>query len=276
MKRIIIILIAMCGLFSSLFLGAKCREHEPIPETTCVTDIPAEVEFIVMYTQPWKPRTKAQKLAYGEDRTYAPYVIRYENNEHLAILQDESRSTKKQIRNVPASRIQFQGFEIDHIGNERDDFVAQRAAAAIGNLPGHDYAKRDSPVYYYKRVNLCKISGLTYNSFENWVDKSLSTELPAGIEAFCFNLYEDGDGKWSVEIIGAASFDENDEDWACDEIFDTRMTPLRWESKKSWEDILSSTTEMLKEYLEKGKYAPLLRSKKGVGIGFVDGNVQLV
>ena len=152
MKRIIIILIAMCGLFSSLFLGAKCRDQKPIPETTSVTDIPSEVEYIVVYTQPWKARTKAQKLIYGEDYTYAPYVIRYENNEHLAILQELSRSIKRQIRNVPASRILFQGFEIDHIGNERDDFVAQRAAAAIGNMPGHDYAKRDNPVYYYKRV----------------------------------------------------------------------------------------------------------------------------
>ena len=38
-------------------------------------------------------------------------------------------------------------------------------------------------------------SGLTYKSFEKWVDKSLSTELPEGIEAFCFNLYDDGNGQ---------------------------------------------------------------------------------
>ena len=152
MKRIIIILIAMCGLFSNLFLGAKCREQEPIPEMTCVTDIPSEVEYIVVYTQPWKARTKAQKLVYGEDWTYAPYVIRYENNEHWAILQDESRSVKRQLRTVPANRIQFRGFEIDHIGNEKDDVVSQRAAEVVKALPGHDYAKRDNPVYYYKRV----------------------------------------------------------------------------------------------------------------------------
>ena len=276
MRRIIIILIVMCGLMSSFFLGAKCREREPIPETTCVTDIPSEVEFIVVYTQPWRARTKAQKLVYGEDWTYAPYVIRYENNEHWAILQDESRSVKRQLRTVPANRIQFRGFEIDHIGNEKDDVVSQRAAEVVKALPGHDYAKRDNPVYYYKRVHLCKIGELTYKAFEEWVDKSLSTELPEGIEAFCFNLYEDVGNNWSVEIIGASSFDENDEDWACDEIFDTRMTPLVWNSDKSWEDILSSTTAILKDYLEKGKYAPLLRSKKGVGIGFVDGDLVLL
>lgn len=119
-------------------------------------------------------------------------------------------------------------------------------------------------------------SGLTYDSFEKWVDKSLSTGLPEGIEAFCFNLYDDGDGKWSVEIVGAASFDKNNSDWACEEVFTTRKTPLRWKSNDSWEDILTSTTDILKEYLEKGKYAPLLRSKQGIGIGFVDGDLVLL
>lgn len=119
-------------------------------------------------------------------------------------------------------------------------------------------------------------SGLTYKSFEKWVDKSLSTELPEGIEAFCFNLYDDGNGQWSVEIVGAASFDRSNSDWACDEVFTTRKTPLRWESNKTWEDILSSSTAILKEYLEKGKYASLLRGKQGIGIGFVDGDLVLL
>ena len=87
---------------------------------------------------------------------------------------------------------------------------------------------------------------LTYRTFEKWVDTSLSADMPEGIEAFCFNLYDDGKEQWSAEIIGAASFDPKDSDWACDEVF------------------------------EKGKYASLLRSKQGLGLGFVDGDLILL
>lgn len=71
---------------------------------------------------------------------------------------------------------------------------------------------------------------LSYKAFEKWVDATLSADLPEGIEAFCFNLYDDGKGQWSAEIIGAASFDPGNSDWACDEVFDNREHPLKWSS----------------------------------------------
>ena len=60
------------------------------------------------------------------------------------------------------------------------------------------------------------------------------------------------------------SFDVNDEDWACDEVFDTREVPLRWELKTTWEDVLDETSCLISEYLEKGKYAEKLKSYKGL------------
>ena len=36
---------------------------------------------------------------------------------------------------------------------------------------------------------------LSYKAFEKWVDATLSADLPEGIEAFCFNLYDDGKGQ---------------------------------------------------------------------------------
>ena len=80
---------------------------------------------------------------------------------------------------------------------------------------------------------------LQYSDFEKWVDTSLSIDLPDGIQAFCFNLYEDGDGNWSAEIVGAGSFDKDDSDWACDEVFSNRKNPIRWKSRRSWEKQLS-------------------------------------
>ena len=39
-----------------------------------------------------------------------------------------------------------------HIGNMLDDIGAQRASATVASYGLHDYAKRDTPVYYYKRT----------------------------------------------------------------------------------------------------------------------------
>ena len=80
--------------------------------------------------------------------------------------------------------------------------------------------------------NLFASPDLSYKEFEKWVDSSLNTELPKDVVAFCFNLYDDGNGQWSVELVGTSSFDKDDSDWACNEVFDTRNNPLKWKSKK--------------------------------------------
>ena len=117
---------------------------------------------------------------------------------------------------------------------------------------------------------------MEYRDFEKWVDTALAVELPENIEAFCFNLYEKGNNVYAVEIIGSPTFDETDEDWACDEVFNNRAYPLCWKSNKSWEGALEDTKSLVKRYLKEGKYASLLLSKKGVGVGFVDGNIELL
>ena len=117
--------------------------------------------------------------------------------------------------------------------------------------------------------------GLEYSVFEKWVDKTLSVPLPEGIVAFNFNMYDDGNGKWSVEIIGAASFDKEDEDWACDEIFDNRLKCLRWKNSKTWEQNLEFIKSYIERYLKQGKHADILKDKEGLGVGFVEGNLIL-
>ena len=98
------------------------------------------------------------------------------------------------------------------------------------------------------------LTNLEYKDFEKWVDAALSVELPANIEAFCFNLYEKGNNVYAVEIIGSPSFDEAVEDWACDEVFNNRDYPLLWKNDKSWEAALEEAKILVKRYLKEGKY----------------------
>lgn len=142
--------------------------------------------------------------------------------------------------------------------------------------------KRES-LYWYMLNNIVETMkknnfGLPYSNFEEWLDGILSNEneMSDEIVAFCFNLYEDADDYWSVELIGSASFDKDDDDWPCDEVFSTRETPLTWRFIMTYEECLHTIESHLSEYLQNGKYSKILLSKQGVGYGFVDGDLFLM
>lgn len=117
-----------------------------------------------------------------------------------------------------------------------------------------------------------------YTLVENWLDSILEQSIPTEVVALNFNLYEDGGNNWSIELVGTESFDLEDEDWCCDEIFDfgTRETPLTWKEEKAWNEILDEMIQFLKRYLEQGKHAGILKKYQGLGIGFVDGDVEML
>ena len=119
---------------------------------------------------------------------------------------------------------------------------------------------------------------MVYNRVSEWLDVVLETDIPAEVVAFGFNLYEDIDHDWSMELIGTSKFDVDDEDWLCNEVtdFDTRENPLQWHRKTGWEEILNDIVSALKEYLKNGKYADILKAKSGVGVGFVNGNIEIL
>lgn len=117
-----------------------------------------------------------------------------------------------------------------------------------------------------------------FNEVANWLDKVLVQDIPEDVVAFCFNLYDDGDNRWSMELVGTERFDEDDEDWPCDEVtdFGTREGLLAWSKEAEWEAVFEEVCTVLKQYLEKGKYASILKSKAGIGVGFVDGDVEVL
>ena len=119
-------------------------------------------------------------------------------------------------------------------------------------------------------------SGLTYSELEIWLNEILQMTIPDDVVAFCFNLYEDVNKSWTLELIGASSFDTTDDDWACDEVFTTRDKPLTWNDNKEWQDVLMMVKKLLKDYLEKGKYGNVLKEQQGLAVGFVDGDLTLL
>lgn len=115
-----------------------------------------------------------------------------------------------------------------------------------------------------------------YDEVSIWLNNALRQEIPEETAAFCLNLYDDGDGNWSMELIGSGKFDVEDDDWPCDEItdFNTREMPFTWNQPGRWERVLKEMISIIEEYLKHGEYADILKSRSGVGIGFVDGDIE--
>ena len=119
--------------------------------TNIFRDIPQQVEYITVYTQYRKPRSAVEKAVYGDRPYLCPYVIRFQDSTALSVPEKQMKKVIKRLKRIPVEQIEFMGFELEHIGNMLDDEGAQRASATVAGYGLHDYAKRDTPVYYYRR-----------------------------------------------------------------------------------------------------------------------------
>lgn len=114
------------------------------------------------------------------------------------------------------------------------------------------------------------------DGFFGWLDAVLAGGLPAGIKAINFNLYDDGGGKWSVELVGTSAFDESSSDWACREVYATRTNPYVLTKDGDWKAIEALFASLLQKYLAGGKYSDVLKQYSAVGMGFVDGDLHIL
>ena len=122
-----------------------------------------------------------------------------------------------------------------------------------------------------------------YEEFAQWLDALLeNNDMPAETRAFCFNLYEESeeDHIYGIQLIAADHFDENDPDWACDEVWsseeDIFTVDTSDEDDTGWKHAQELFEEMVNEYLENGRYGGILKGREAVGIGFVDGELALL
>lgn len=113
-------------------------------------------------------------------------------------------------------------------------------------------------------------------AFFSWLDGILLDEIPDEVVAINFNLYDDGNDKWSVEFVGAGSFDAGNSDWACDEIITSRDYPFIIYKSASWQEIQKLAEKYISSYINAGKFSDKLKSYAAVGVGFIDGDISIV
>lgn len=116
----------------------------------------------------------------------------------------------------------------------------------------------------------------TKETIKKWLIQINQTEkLPENIVALNFNLYE---GPYAIDLIGSATFDESDEDWACNEDFipELRCCPsLGIPNDKSWEEVLKITESILRDLIREMPDMELFKVQH-IAVGFVDGNLSII
>ena len=59
-----------------------------------------------------------------------------------------------------------------------------------------------------------------YNAFADWLNSLLEKDMPENTKAYNFNLYEEEDETYGIQLIASDRFYENDGgEWACSEIY---------------------------------------------------------
>jgi hypothetical protein len=137
-------------------------------------------------------------------------------------------------------------------------------------------------VHLYKS-HILVVSMTFPKQFASWLEQSLSEPIPDSVKAFSLNLFELAfkEGvKYGIELIGSSKFDVDDQDWSCEEIWKPRQRRLNIPesfSGSDWEKCLDKIQFVVRDFLKTNSYgATILRSRLGVGVGFVDGDLILI
>jgi len=117
-----------------------------------------------------------------------------------------------------------------------------------------------------------------YENLDVWLTDILNERIEPDVVAMCFNIYDNGNCHWSLEVVGTTMFDMNDPDWACEEVedFGTREMPFTWIEQNNWEGILEHVSKSIVQIINSEKYSFLKRQLEGIATGFVDGDLVIL
>lgn len=120
-----------------------------------------------------------------------------------------------------------------------------------------------------------------YIAFAKWLDSLLEIDMPKNTKAFNFNLYEEEDNTYGIQLIASDKFDENDHgEWACSETWSSQEDVFYIDHSDETdckpEDGMAFISSLIKEYIRNGKYSGKLTNYQAIGIGFVDGDLKIL
>ncbi len=113
--------------------------------------IPADCVEIIIYTQYRTPKTKSERLLFGEEPYLCPYVIRFQDT--ISVINNKLFKGRflRRFKKIPVENLSIEGFHLSYTDLERNDPVALQALGVVRESGLHYYGKQDTPVYYFKR-----------------------------------------------------------------------------------------------------------------------------
>ena len=117
-----------------------------------------------------------------------------------------------------------------------------------------------------------------YDEFEEWLDLVLEKDLPQDIIAFNFNLY-DSEETFDIQLIGSNEFDDESDDWACNETYSSEEVICYIEKNddiSDADDAIKIFKDCALKYIQNGKFNDKLNKAKALYIGFIDGDLEKI
>ena len=123
-----------------------------------------------------------------------------------------------------------------------------------------------------------------YDTFAAWLDRLLEdNEMPENTVAFNFNLYDEADPDvYAIQLAATERFDPDDKDgdWACFMAWysedDLYCLDFSDDKDKGFEYVQGIFAAFVKNYLEVEKHRDILLASRGIGIGHVDGDLEIL
>ena len=243
------------------------KELETISESTNALYLYMDKFIDMVKSKKYVIRVRGFRLFCKQARWDVDNVINQNIEEVLSILNDEKPTAVRQALSALKEVVLYK--------SELVDIIKERVLAI-------DYYKHKETMHSLIAKDIRELvevmDKMKYvEEFKAWVEKYL-VDLPEDTVAINFNLYE-REEVYSVQLIATDEFDEEDEDWACEEVFSTEddlFVILMVEDIEDWEDALVYIKGLIEEYLKVSSYKSILKNLQGIGVGFVDGNVELL
>jgi hypothetical protein len=114
--------------------------------------------------------------------------------------------------------------------------------------------------------------------FNDWMTRLTKTEKPStDIIAFNFGLFETENG-YTIYVIGAKTFDEEDADWASEVDFEPKDKYLEINPDETkgleWNEVLEKAKVTIEQFVTSDKFEnSFMRSAKAITTGFDDGDL---
>ncbi len=111
--------------------------------------------------------------------------------------------------------------------------------------------------------------------FNYWLDQIIRSEKPGNeVVAYWFGIFETDQG-YETSLTGSKTYDEHDDDWACNIDFaPADKYLLLGQPGREWEDILDDVKGYLIEYFKTETFRnSFLNNSQVIACGFEDGDI---